>query len=78
MFYLAPNFVLKYNIITHNLKVYFIKLNSSLERPRSQAIEKALACGKREFPKLTSRTFEIKYYTRKARETDKNGRNGLK
>ena len=28
-------------------------------------MQKVLACGKREFPKLTSRTFEIKYYTRK-------------
>ena len=28
-------------------------------------MQKVLVCGKREFPKLTSRTFEIKYYTRK-------------
>ena len=28
-------------------------------------MRKVLACGKQEFPKLTSCTFEIKYYTRK-------------
>ena len=32
-----------------------------------------LVCGKREFPKLTRRTFEIILH-KKAREKDKNGR----